>query len=65
MAQRMNIRGTVQLELLVGRDGSVKDVRVMGGHPLLAEAGIKAVKEWRYEPGAKESQVVVKLVFGQ
>jgi TonB family protein len=65
MAQRMNIKGAVQLELLVGRDGAVKDVRIIGGHPLLTEAAAKAVKGWQYEPAAKESKIVVKLSFGQ
>jgi len=65
IARRMNIRGTVQLELSVGRDGSVKEVRVLGGHPLLVEAAVKAAKGWQYEAGAKETQVVVKVAFGQ
>ncbi len=64
VAQRMNIKGTVQLELTVGRDGTVKDVRVIGGHPILAEAFVKAVRGWQYEPAAKESRVLVRFVFG-
>jgi TonB family protein len=65
IAQRMGIKGSVQLELTVGRDGAVKDVRVIGGHPLLTEAAAKAVKGWVYEPAVKESKIVVKLPFGQ
>lgn len=65
MAQRMNIKGAVQLEVVVARDGSVKDVRVIGGHPLLTEAATRAVKGWQYEPAAKESKILVKLFFGQ
>jgi TonB family protein len=65
MAQRMNIKGAVQLEIVVGRDGAVKDVRIIGGHPLLTEAAAKAVRGWQYEPAAKESKIVVKLSFGQ
>lgn len=65
IAKRMNIRGVVQLEVLVARDGSVKDVRVIGGHPLLTEAVVKAVKGWLYEPGAKESRELVRVAFGQ
>jgi TonB family protein len=65
MAQRMNIKGAVQLEIVVGRDGAVKDVRIIGGHPLLTEAAAKAVRGWVYEPAAKESKILVKLSFGQ
>lgn len=53
------------LELMVGRDGAVKDVRIIGGHPLLTGAAAKAVRGWKYEPAAKESKMVVRLVFGQ
>ena|ERR1700678_425076 len=63
IARKMNIRGVVQVELLVRRDGTVKEVEVIGGHPLLADALVKAVKEWQYEPAAKDSQVVVRFVF--
>lgn len=65
LAKRMNITGTVQLELTVTRDGAVKEVRIIGGHPILADALVKAVKEWQYEPGPKESQVAVRFVFGR
>jgi hypothetical protein len=36
-AQRMNLSGTVQVRAIVRADGTVKDVKVIGGHPLLAE----------------------------
>jgi TonB family protein len=65
IAQKMNIKGVVQVEATVRRDGSVKEVRVIGGHPLLADAMVKAVMGWRYEPAAKDSQVVVRFDFGQ
>ena len=65
IAKRMNIKGAVQLELTVARDGTVKDVKIIGGHPILAESLAKAVRGWQYEPAAKESQVVVKVMFGQ
>jgi TonB family protein len=65
IAQRMNIKGAVQVEASVRRDGTVTEVKVIGGHPLLADALVKAVKGWQYEPAAKDSQVVVRFVFGQ
>jgi len=37
-------------DLLIGIDGSVKDVRVENGLPILAQAAIDAVKQWRYKP---------------
>ena len=35
---------------VIGKDGTVKDVRVESGSPLLAQAAIDAVKQWRYKP---------------
>jgi protein TonB len=49
-AGRARIEGTVVLMALIGTDGSVKDVRVESGLPILAQAAIDAVKQWRYKP---------------
>jgi len=49
-AGRSRIEGTVVLMAVIGTDGSVKDVRVESGLPLLAQAAIDAVKQWRYKP---------------
>jgi periplasmic protein TonB len=49
-AGRARIEGTVVLMALIDKDGSVKDVRVESGLPLLAQAAIDAVKQWRYKP---------------
>lgn len=49
-AGRARIEGTVVLLAVIGKDGSVVDVRVKSGLPLLAQAAIDAVKQWRYRP---------------
>jgi protein TonB len=59
----MKLTGTVQVEALVRRDGTVKEVKVIGGHPLLAEAVTQAVMKWRYEPATKETVILVKISF--
>jgi TonB family protein len=63
IAQRMKLSGTVQVEALVKPDGTVKEVRVVGGHPLLADALVRAVKQWKYQPAAKETLESVKFSF--
>ena len=65
LAHKMGLKGTVHVQALVGRDGTVKEVNVIGGHPLLAEAVMKAVMKWKYEPASKETLVSVRFVFGQ
>jgi Gram-negative bacterial TonB protein C-terminal len=43
----------------------VKEVHIIGGHPVLAEAAMQAVMRWRYEPSSKETLEVAKIEFGQ
>jgi TonB family protein len=47
-AKQEGIEGAVRLHVVVGRDGSVESVTVISGQASLAEAAMKAVREWRY-----------------
>jgi len=49
-AGRERIEGIVVLTAAIAKDGTVRDVRVENGLPLLAQAAIDAVKQWRYKP---------------
>ena len=49
-AGRARIEGTVVLMAVIGKDGSVQDVQVESGLPVLAQAAINAVRQWRYKP---------------
>ncbi len=49
-AGQKRIQGTVVLIAVIGKDGTVQDVRVESGLPVLAQAAIEAVKQWRYRP---------------
>jgi protein TonB len=49
-AGRARIEGTVVLLAVIGKDGTVQDVRVKSGVQVLAQAAIEAVKQWRYRP---------------
>jgi protein TonB len=63
LAKRNNISGSARVELLVTPDGRVKDVKVLGGNPVLVQAVVAAVVKWKYEPAAEESTVVIKFDF--
>ncbi len=63
LAKRNNIIGSARVELLVTPDGKVKDVKVLGGNPVLVQAVLTAVVKWKYEPAAEESTVIVKFDF--
>ena len=63
LARKMNITGAVKIQIVVAPNGTVKDAKVIGGHPVLAGAALDAVRKWRFEPAAVESSGVVELKF--
>jgi protein TonB len=50
LARRARVSGVVILEVTVNEEGTVADVRVLRGHPLLDEEAVRAVRQWRYSP---------------
>lgn len=63
LARSMALQGTVKVEAVVAPDGSVKDVAIKGGHPVLAQAAVNTVRRWRWEPAEHESREIVELKF--
>jgi TonB family protein len=49
-ARQMRAEGPVVLRAKVSEDGTVHDVSIVKGNPLLARAAIEAVRKWRFEP---------------
>jgi TonB family protein len=50
LAKRARVTGNVILNVTTSKEGSVVDVQVAAGHPLLVDATIAAVRQWRYSP---------------
>ena len=50
LASRARVGGTVVLEATLTAQGTVEEIRVVSGHPLLIEAAINCVKQWQYQP---------------
>jgi TonB family protein len=50
VARRAGIEGEVTLGLRIGPDGSVQDVTLLSGEPVLGRAAAEAVEQWRYAP---------------
>ena len=50
LAKMARIQGTVRLEAVIAKDGTIQDLKVLSGHPLLVQAALDAVKQWRYQP---------------
>jgi TonB family protein len=63
LARRMNITCVVKVQVTVSANGSIKNAKLIGGHPLLANAALDAVKKWRFEAGPEESTGIVEFHF--
>jgi protein TonB len=50
LARQMKVQGSVVLQALIGRDGSIQDLHVLSGPAILATAAQDAVRQWRFKP---------------
>jgi len=57
---------------MVGADGTIEQIQVISGHPILVQAAREAVRQWRYRPYflngmaiPVETEVTVKFVLNQ
>jgi protein TonB len=50
LARQARIQGQVVLQAEISKDGSIENLRLVSGHPMLAPAAIDAVKQWKYKP---------------
>jgi len=57
-AEKARIQGAVVLEILVGKDGNVKEAKVISGHPQLAPAARIAVYQWQYRPVLRDDKPI-------
>ena len=63
LANKMQMRGTVKVEVVVAPNGKVKFTQVIGGSPLLAKAAVDAIEKWKWAPAAQETKELVELNF--
>ncbi len=54
----MHLTGAVRLQVTILSSGVVRDIKILGGHPLLAEAAVRAVQNWRWESGRDETKTL-------
>src|SRR5579884_559879 len=53
--QRLYIGGSVRLKVTIAAKGSVEKVELLGGNPILGQAAMEAVKNWKYAPAKAET----------
>jgi protein TonB len=50
LAKQARIAGAVVLQAEISKDGSIQNLHVISGHPMLVPSAIEAVKQWKYRP---------------
>lgn len=50
LARTARISGVVRLQAIIATDGTIAELNVVSGHPLLIKAAVDAVKQWVYKP---------------
>jgi len=50
LARQARVQGLVVLQAVIGKDGSVENLRLISGHPMLAPAALDAIRQWRFKP---------------
>ncbi|MGA9884138.1 MAG: TonB family protein [Candidatus Acidiferrales bacterium] len=58
LATLLHLSGVVRLRAIIGTDGSVQQLEVLSGNPILTRAAVLAVRQWRYEPTQLNGQPV-------
>ena len=58
MARDAHVGGAVRLRAIIGKDGAVHSLTLVGGHPLLAKSAMDAVRQWKYRPYLLNGQPV-------
>jgi len=62
-ARRFRLSGVVKVQITIAPDGQVKDVKVIGGHPLLVNAVQDTLKNWKYAPASSETSAFLEFSF--
>src|SRR5271157_2299007 len=50
LARQARVQGTVVLQAVIGKDGTIQNLHVVSGHPMLTASALEAVKQFRYKP---------------
>ncbi len=63
IARKMSLTGVVKLEVVISANGTVKETKVIGGHPILVTAAVDAVKKWKFDSGSGDSTETLEFKF--
>ena len=58
LARSARIQGQVVLAAIISKEGTIENLRILTGHPMLVHAAVEAVSQWRYRPYILNSEPV-------
>jgi protein TonB len=58
LARQTRISGTVRLHAIIAKNGTVEQLEVISGHPLLVQAALDAVRQWKYQATTLNGEAV-------
>jgi TonB family protein len=61
--KHLYIGGVVRIQAVVSPNGTVESTRLLGGNPILGQAAMKAVKQWKYSNANSQEELEVKVEF--
>jgi len=50
LAKQARVQGAVELRAVISKEGTIENLMIVRGHPMLSAAAIEAVRQWRYRP---------------
>ena len=50
LARQVRVQGQVILRAVISREGTIENLQVLSGHPMLVRAAVEAVRQWKYRP---------------
>ena len=50
IARQARVQGEVVLRAMISREGTIENLQVLSGHPMLVRSAVDAVRQWRYRP---------------
>lgn len=62
-ARQFRLSGVVKVQVLIAPNGQIKEVKVIGGHPVLVNAVEDTLKNWKYAPASSETTAIVVFNF--
>ena len=58
LAKQMKVQGSVVLQALIGKEGTIQDLQILSGPQILSSAAREAVMQWRFKPYYQSGQAI-------